>query len=119
MILIDWSYELAGVALPGLLAELSAIAVAAALYGQIALAWRDARSPRRKAHEAAEVAMIDGAYRYLVSAAFAIAALLVGQTSGLWADGVAAGIYLTTLAVFGLLISAPLMTAISAIFGRD
>ena len=119
VVVINWFCELAGTVPLSLLAELCAIAAAGILYGQIALAWRDARSPRRKAHEAAEVAMIDGVYRYLVSAAFSVGAFLVSDVAGLWADGSDAARHLTLLAIFGLVVSAPLMTAISAAFGRE
>ncbi len=119
VIMIDWSYAIVGVVSPGLLVELTVIAFAAALFGQIGIAWRDARNPRRNAREATEAAMVDGGYRYLGSAAFALAAFAVAQTSGLWSDGGAAALYLAAYCVFGFFIAAPLMTSIGAVFGRD
>ncbi len=119
MIMIDWSYAIAGVVSPGLLVELTATAFAAALFGQIGVAWRDARNPRRNAREATEAAMVDGAYRYLASAAFALGAFAAAEASGLWEDGSAAALYLAALCLFGFFIAAPLMTSIGAIFGRD
>ncbi|MEL7487709.1 MAG: hypothetical protein AAGJ87_10910 [Pseudomonadota bacterium] len=119
MVLADWGYVLFGVAAPALTAQLTALACLAALFAQVAASWRDARSPRRKAREATEAAMIDGAYRYVASAAFAIAAFAAAAMSGLWSDAGAAGAYYALLASMGAVFAAPLMTAIGAMFGRD
>lgn len=119
MVIVRWIYEIAGTPSPSLLAELTGLAVTAALYGQVAIAWRDARNPSRNAREAAERAMIDGAHRYAISAAFVLGALFVSDVSGLWSDGAEAAFYTFAMTLFGFLIAAPLMTAISAVFGRE
>ena len=119
MTLVDWGYAAIGIDPPSLLAQLTAIACLAALFGQIAVAWRDARSPRRKAHQATEEAMIDGAFRYAASVAFTIAALAIASVSGLWADGASAAGYYAALAATGGVAAAPIMTAIGGVFGRD
>lgn len=116
MVMIDATSSIVGAARPPALAEMAAIAAGAALFGQIALSWRDARNPRRKPHEAAEQAMIDGAYRYVLGAALGVVAFAMAAVSGLWANGADAAWYLAFLSGIGLLIAAPMMTAICTLF---
>ncbi|MEM9707029.1 MAG: hypothetical protein AAF850_13240 [Pseudomonadota bacterium] len=118
-VLIDWGVALAGTSAPSLIAEIVAVTCAAALYAHLALAARDARGPRRKPHEAAEIAMVDGAYGYILSTAITIAAFLVAASTGLWPAGGEAAAYFFLLALFGAVASAPFMTAISAVFGAE
>ncbi|MEO0878690.1 MAG: hypothetical protein AAFY22_03160 [Pseudomonadota bacterium] len=115
MVLIDAAIGVFGAARPQALAEMAAIAAGAALFGQIALSWRDARDPRRKPHEAAEQAMIDGAYRYILGAILGVSAFAMAAVSGLWDGGADAAWYLSCLSLVGFILAAPLMTAISAL----
>ena len=118
-VLTDWGFAIAGVSGIGLAAQLLAITFAALLFGVLSLSWREARDVRRKPHEATERGMADGLHRYLFGAAIAVAALFIGGVTGLWPQAEGAAAYLGVLSVFGLLIAAPILTAMGAVLGGD
>ncbi len=119
MVLADWGFAIAGASVISLQAQILAITLAGLLFGVLSLSWREARDVRRKPHEATERGMADGLHRYLFGSAIAIAALFMGGATGLWPQAAEAGVYLTVLCVFGLLIAAPVLTAMGAILGGD
>ncbi|MEM9170142.1 MAG: hypothetical protein AAGC56_10860, partial [Pseudomonadota bacterium] len=116
--LVDWTAALFGVAPPEGAASATAIVAAATLFGLLGLTWRDARSPRRKPHQSAELAMVEGAYRFIVGAAFVVGAFAAAATSGLWPEAAGAAGYFLAVAGLGFVLSPAVMTAVTAVAGR-
>jgi len=119
LLLVTWFAQLIGMQIPSLLERLIALALATALFAHFAVSWRDARSPRRKPHEATEAAIIDGAFRFGGGVVVGTAVFLAAYVSGFWPGAAEAATYFVGLAVVGLFISPPLMTALGALLGRD
>lgn len=97
----------------------AALAMTAALYAQLAVAWRDARSPRLNARETTEAAMADGAPAFLVAAAIALTAFWAAKVGGVWPAGESAAILLALLALYGIVVAPAAMTALSHAIGRE
>jgi hypothetical protein len=113
LVITSWAWNAVG-AYP--LAEASvgaALALAAALYAQLAVAWRDARSPRLNARETAEAAMSDGTPPFLVSAIIGAAAFWAAKIAGVWPEGGPAALLLALLALLGIIAAPAVMTALS------
>ena len=117
-IIVNWGIEIIRGAAPEPMALLTAQICVALLYAQIGVAWRDSINPWRKARETTGHAMTQGAHRYIVSTLLSVAAMVICQTSGLWSGGGVAAAYLFGQAVIGFIIAPPLMTSISAAFGK-
>lgn len=117
--LANWAIDLAG--LPALTETARAVAgaLAAALYLQLFLAWRDRRDPRRKTREAVAMALADSLFAYAAAAAVAASAMAASEAAGLWSEGVEAALLAAALSAIGFLAAPPLMTAIGALFGRE
>ncbi|MEQ1930234.1 MAG: hypothetical protein ABL957_06825, partial [Parvularculaceae bacterium] len=99
--------------------EAAALAFAAALFGQLALAWREARSPRLNARETAEAAM-SGAFRlYAVSALVGVTVFFAMSVGGVWQRGGLAAAEAGMLATVGLVLGPALMTVLSNAVRRE
>lgn len=94
-------------------------ALAAALFAQLAVAWRDARNPRLNAREVTEIAVSDAVPLFLVSVIIGAASLLGANAAGLWPSGAAASARFLMLAVYGLIAAPALMTTLSRSSRRD
>lgn len=97
----------------------AALTLAVIVFGQLGLAWRDARSPRLNARETMEMAMTDGMGRFVVGLSAGSAALYATGVSGAAPQGAAAAGYALCLGLVGALLAPPLMTALSGLTGRD
>ena len=117
--LAHWGGDLLG--LPGLTdtARVAASTLAALLYAELALAWRDRRNPRRKTREVVQMALADSYFAYAASSIVAASALAATEAAGLWGEGVEASLHVGALALIGFVAAPPLMTAVGALFGRD
>lgn len=117
--LAHWGGDLAG--LPALTetARVTASALAAFLYAELALAWRDRRNPRRKAREVVQMALADSYFAYAAASIVAVSALAATEAAGLWGEGVEASLHAGALALIGLVAAPPVMTAVGALFGRE
>lgn len=118
-VLTLWVAELFGVSTPSAPTDTAALALAAAAFGQFALAWRDARSPRLNPRETMEAAMTDGVGRFVVSLAAGAAALYATGVSGAAPQAAAAAGYALCLGLVGGIIAPALMTALSGLVARD
>ncbi len=99
--------------------DAAAVGLCAALLGQLAIAWRDARSPRLNARETAEATMADAARLYVLGALFGIVAYFAASASGLWPGGGLAAAEAGVMSVIGLLLAPALMTALSDAVRRE
>lgn len=98
--------------------QLSALALAAAAFSHLALAWRDSAHPRLNAREVTETAMTNGVGKFLVTMAMGVSAFLVADVSGLWPGGALAAGHFAITTGLGLLMAPALMTVISARYNR-
>lgn len=114
-----WVAQLAGVAIPKAPMDTAGLTLSGVVFGQFALAWREARSPRLNARETMEAAMTDGMGRYLVSLSSGAAALYAAGVSGAAPEASGAAGYALCLGLIGALIAPVLMTALSGLTGRD
>ncbi len=96
-----------------------AAALAAVLLSRLALAWRDNRNPRRKSLEVSERALAEGYFSFVAASVLAVAALAAAEAAGLWDAGAEAALFTAAIAATGALAAPALMTAMSAVFGRD
>lgn len=96
-----------------------ALALAGLLFGELAITWRDARSPRLNARETTEAAMTDGLATNTLGVAIAIVGLCAGAAAGVFDGGLAASAYLAMIATIGLLLTPALMTALSHVVRRE
>ncbi len=96
-----------------------ALAMTAALYAQLGVAWRDARSPRLNARETTEAAMSDGLPTFVVSVVIAIAAFWAAQAAGVWSAGGSAALLVALLAVYGIIVGPAAMTALTHVLRRQ
>lgn len=96
-----------------------ALACAGFAYGQLAVSWREARSPRLNARETTEAAMSAAAGPYILSGAVALAAFHAAALSGLWSGGAVAAARAGILLVFGAVFAPALMTALSGVVRRE
>lgn len=117
--IVLWAIELAGVAPPTELARVVAGVLAAALYLQVFLAWRDRRHLRRKAREVVSMALADSYSAYIGASVLGVAALAASEAGGLWSEGGEAAFFAGALALVGAVAAPALMTATSALFGRN
>jgi hypothetical protein len=117
--LAHWGGDLAGFPELTETARVAASALAALLYAELALAWRDRRNPRRKTREVVQMALADSYFAYAASSIVAASALAATEAAGLWSEGVEASLHVGALALIGLVAAPPLMTAVGALFGRD
>lgn len=113
-----WIFERVGRPLDQL-GSAVASAILAVSFAMLALAWRDARSPRLNARETMEATLTDGAGRFAVSLAAAAGALYAAAFTGVWPGGVDAAARVLVGGFVGILTGPALMTALSAIGGRD
>lgn len=88
-------------------------ALAAALFAQLAVAWRDSRNPRLNARETTEAALSDVVPLYFVSVVIGAAAMLAADAAGAWPNGDAASARFLMLAFYGLVTAPALMTTLS------
>jgi hypothetical protein len=95
------------------------LAMTAALYAQLGVAWRDARSPRLNARETTEAAMSDGAPAFLVTTAIGLTAFWAAKVAGVWPAGGSAAILLALLALYGLVVAPAAMTALGHSIRRE
>lgn len=100
-------------------AEAAALALTAALYGQLALSWREARSPRLNARETAEAAMMRAFPIYAVSAVVGMTAFFALGAAGVWPRGATAAAEAGVLLTIGLVLGPALMTALSHAVRRE
>ncbi len=114
-----WVARLIGVAIPEAPMDTAGLALAGVVFGQFALAWREARSPRLNARETMEAAMTDGTGRYLISLSSGAAALYAAGVSGAAPQASSAAGYALCLGLIGALMAPVLMTALSGLTGRD
>lgn len=114
-----WSAEIIGVVRPDPLGEAAATAFAAALFGQLALAWRDARSPRRNARETMEAAMTDGVGRFALGLLVGAGAFCATAAVGAPAQAAVTALYALLLALIGFVLTPPLFVALSGLAGRE
>jgi hypothetical protein len=117
--IVLWGGELVGLAPPTESARIVASLVAAALFAQLFLAWRDRRHLRRKSREVVSMALADGYFSYVGAAVLAVAALAAGEAAGLWREGGEAALFTGALALIGAVAAPALMTATGALFGRN
>lgn len=96
-----------------------ALAFAAFAFGQLAVAWREARSPRLNARETTEAAMSAGVGPFVLSSVVAMAAFHSASLSGLWTGGAVAASQAGVMLVFGLIFAPALMTALSGVVRRE
>jgi hypothetical protein len=104
---------------PGPEADAAAMALCAALLGQLAVAWRDARSPRLNARETTEAAMSEGARLYLAGAMFGMLAYFAASVAGVWPQGGLAAAQAGATSIIALLLAPALMTALSDAVRRE
>lgn len=114
-----WAIDVAGLSPPTETARIIACVVAAALYLQLGVAWRDRRNLRRKAREVVAMALADGLFGYVAASVLAIVALGASEAAGLWREGIEAALLTGGLAAIGAFAAPPMMTAIGALFGRN
>ncbi|HXI87179.1 MAG TPA: hypothetical protein VNH64_06950, partial [Parvularculaceae bacterium] len=114
-----WARQASGAAKLPQIDFVAATALAAALYAQLALAWRNARSPRLNARETTEAAMSDGAPAFVFSAFLGVAAFFAADAAGVWPSGARAALTFAALALYGLLIAPAIMTALSHSVRRE
>ncbi len=117
--IVAWIIEAAAPTAPTDVARTVACVVAAALYLQIFIAWRDRRHMRRKAREVVSMTIADSLFPTIAASVLAVAALGASEAAGVWSEGVEAALYAGGLALVGLVAAPPLMTATSALFGRN
>ncbi|MFN0022716.1 MAG: hypothetical protein ACKVS5_02325 [Parvularculaceae bacterium] len=96
-----------------------AAALAAVIYSHIVLAWRDNRSPRRKALDVTGRAIADSASSYAAASVLAAAALASADAAGLWEAGSEAALFTAAVLLVGAASAPVLMTAMGAVFGRE
>lgn len=96
-----------------------ALACAAVGFGQLAVAWREARSPRLNARETTEAAMSAAFGPYVLSAVLVFIALYAGGLSGFWEGGATAAGKAGVLLIFGIVAAPPVMTALSSAVRRE
>ena len=99
--------------------QAAALAIAAALFGEFAVTWRDARSPRLNARETTQAAMTDGAGLHVFGVGLALAGLCAGKASSVYANALPTAGMLAVMAALGLLFAPPLMTALSHVVRRE
>lgn len=112
-IISAWAWEATGAAALSPADRAVILAFAAALYAQLAVAWRNASSPRLNARETTEAAMSDGISSYTASAAIGVAAFVAASIAGAWPGGANAALLLAFLALFGLIAAPAVMTALT------
>lgn len=119
VVVVKWLWIGAG--LPNLSPtdEAAALALAALLFGQLGLAWREARSPRLNSRETTEAAMANAFRLYAASALVGMAAFFAMGPAGLWATGPLAAAEAGMLLTVGLLLGPALMTALSNAVRRE
>jgi hypothetical protein len=96
-----------------------ALAYAGFAFGQLAIAWREARSPRLNPRETTEAAMAGSAATYILCGVIAIATFHAAAISGIWPGGAAAAGEAGVLLAFGIVFAPPLMTALSGVVRRE
>jgi len=96
-----------------------ALALAAALYAPVVIAWRDNRGARRKAVEVTQRAVADRLSDFAAASILALAALASAEAGGLWSSGTEAALFVGAMAFIALFAAPTLMTAMGAVFGRD
>jgi hypothetical protein len=96
-----------------------ALAYAGFAFGQLAIAWREARSPRLNPRETTEAAMAGSAATYILCGVIAIATFHAAAISGMWPGGAAAAGEAGVLLAFGIVFAPPLMTALSGVVRRE
>lgn len=114
-----WVWLAAQAPVQALAGEAAALSLSAVLFGQLALAWREARSPRLNARETAEAAMSGAARLYLANAIVGMAAFFALDVAGVWPSGALAAAQAGVMLIFGLLLAPPLMTALSNAVRRE
>lgn len=117
--LAAWAFDLFGYSPPTETSRLVALALAACVSMQLFVAWRDRRAPRRKSREVAQLALADSLFAAAASAALAPAALIAAEASGLWSEGVETALLTGLLLLMALLVGPALITAASALSGRE
>ncbi|MBI1364365.1 MAG: hypothetical protein GC153_00210 [Alphaproteobacteria bacterium] len=118
-LLVTWGRQLMGSPLLAPIDFVAAMGFAAALYAQIGVAWRDARSPRLNARETTEAAISDGAPSFVLSAIVGAASFLAADAAGVWPDGGKTAVLVAVLALYGLVIAPPALTALSHSVRRE
>ncbi|MBB5518795.1 hypothetical protein [Amphiplicatus metriothermophilus] len=119
IVLGRWGADLIGFARPDPLGEAAAAAFAAGLFGQLALAWRDARSPRRNARETMETAMTEAAGRFALALLFGAGAFYAAGATGALGQATSVALYALLLALIGFVLTPPLFVALSGLGGRE
>lgn len=117
--LAAWAADWIVGAAPGENIRVIAAALAAVLLSRLALAWRDNRNPRRKAIDVTQRALADALFGYGAASILAVAALASAGAAGLWDAGAQASLFAALVAAIGAVTAPALMTAMSALFGRE
>ncbi|MEX0645936.1 MAG: hypothetical protein WD076_11535 [Parvularculaceae bacterium] len=118
-VFLNWFWDVARAPALTQLDEIAACALAAALFAQLAVAWREARNPRLNARETTEAALSDVVPPYVVCVIMGAAGMLGAEASGLWLNGAAVSARFLMLALYGLLIAPAVMTTLSRSSRRD
>ena len=88
-------------------------------FALLALAWRDARSPRFNPRETTEAAATEGVGRFAVCVVASVGTLYAADVTGFWPEADAVALRLIIGSIIGVLLAPALMTALSAAAGRE
>jgi hypothetical protein len=119
LVLSKWIWGLASAGGLGRHDEAAVLALVAALFGQLALSWREARNPRLNARETTEAAMSSGARLYITSALSGMASFLAMDVAGVWPMGAEAAAEAGVILTIGLLMAPAVMTTLSSAVRRE
>lgn len=97
----------------------AAILIAGALTAPLALEWREARSPWRKAREVALIAMLRTAPGFIAGLAVATGSLLAAYASGFWDAGAVAARWAALYAITAFALGPFWFVGFGALLGRE
>lgn len=119
VVAVKWIWREVGAPEPTMADEAAALAFTAVLYGQLALCWREARSPRLNPRETTEAAMTEAFRLYVVSALVGMTAFFALSAAHVWPLGAIAAAEAGVLLTIGLVLGPALMTALSNAVRRE
>ncbi len=113
-ILADYVIAIVGVAAPTTEDRFAALTLGAVALGALTVSWRDAGETWRNARDIVENALSDGLRRYLFIVGAGAASLFVTMYALQWSGALPTIIYFLAVALIGLILAPPAMTAMSA-----
>lgn len=113
-VFVNYIYGIFDFNLPALPERFAALTLAAIAFSQITVSWRNASEIWRNARDITQNAMCDGLRRFLLALSAGGASFVTASAAFDWENGVGAAAYFVILASIGLMLSPPLMIALSA-----